>query len=123
MKYAAVTICIFAIAAAGAAVYELGTLNPPIHAKPEQQSNNNIPNSYLTKPYVQVVIKANDGTRQTFIITQTQFTGIQTAKLIASSTNTNFPVNATLDNIANFLSAHSGQPPHIFNSQQKSSIT
>jgi len=118
MKYAAVTICIFAIAAAGAAVYELGTLNPPIHAKPEQQSNNDISNGYLAKPDVQVVIKANDGTRQTFIITQAHFTGIQSAELITSSTNTNSPINATLDSIANFLLAHSGPPPHTPSAQK-----
>ena len=92
----------------GVVIYELAAVNPIIHAKLEQQSdNNNISNNYSAKL---VVIKANDARRQTFIITQTDFTGIQ-SNLIVSSTNTNSPVNATLNNIANFLIEHSGPPP------------
>jgi hypothetical protein len=109
MKYAVAVTSIFAMAVIGVVVYELSTGNMAIQAKTEHQSDNNKSSNYSAKL---VLIKANDGAQQTFIVTQEQFTGIQSS--IVSSTGTNSTVNATLDNIANFLVAHSG-PPSTYN--------
>lgn len=104
MKYAPAIITVMAMVVVGASMYEILTVSSTIQAKPEQSQN------YSDKI---VVIKANDGMQQTYIITQTEFTGI-TPNLIVSSQNTNSPANATLNSIANFLLANSGMPKHNF---------
>lgn len=98
------SIAVFAVFAVVAViVIGLFSFNSPIQAKPDQGQLSN----YSDKI---VVIKGYDGARQTFIITQPELGAIQ-SNLVDSSEGTNSPVNATLENVEDFLLLHSNQSP------------
>ncbi len=98
-KNVTITLAVICFAAVSAIAYGLFSFNSPIQAKLDQDQLS----TYSDKL---VVIKGYDGALQTFVITQPEFTAIQ-PDLIDSSSDTNDPVNGTLENVEDFLLLHS----------------